>query len=42
MSPQKADFAQGEAPAALAEVIVGPTCSGLSGPGVLTPEMVAR
>jgi malate dehydrogenase (oxaloacetate-decarboxylating)(NADP+) len=42
MTPQKAEFAQGDAPATLAEVIAGADLFlGLSGPGVLTPEMVA-
>ena len=43
MTPQKEAFAQGDAPATLAEVIEGADLFlGLSGPGVLTPEMVAR
>lgn len=43
MTPQKAAFAQGTHPATLTEVIVGADLFlGLSGPGVLTPEMVAR
>ncbi|GAB1480861.1 NADP-dependent malic enzyme [Paracoccaceae bacterium] len=42
-SPQKAEFAQGTVPATLADVIGGADLFlGLSGPGVLTPEMVAR
>jgi malate dehydrogenase (oxaloacetate-decarboxylating)(NADP+) len=42
MTPQKAAFAQGTAPATLAEVIAGADLFlGLSGPGVLTPDMVA-
>ncbi|MFO1174398.1 MAG: NADP-dependent malic enzyme [Paracoccaceae bacterium] len=43
MTTQKAEFAQGDQPANLAEVIDGADLFlGLSGPGVLTPEMVAR
>ncbi|WP_126978242.1 NADP-dependent malic enzyme [Frigidibacter oleivorans] len=43
MTPQKAAYAQGDSPATLAEVIEGADLFlGLSGPGVLTPEMVAR
>jgi malate dehydrogenase (oxaloacetate-decarboxylating)(NADP+) len=43
MTPQKAEYAQGTAPATLADVIDGADLFlGLSGPGVLTPEMVAR
>jgi len=43
MTAQKADYAQGTTPATLAEVIEGADLFlGLSGPGVLTPEMVAR
>jgi len=43
MTPQKAEFAQGTAPATLADVIAGADLFlGLSGPGVLTPDMVAR
>jgi malate dehydrogenase (oxaloacetate-decarboxylating)(NADP+) len=42
MTAEKAAFAQGEAPATLAEVIGGADLFlGLSGPGVLTPAMVA-
>ena len=42
MTPQKAEYAQGTTPATLAEVIAGADLFlGLSGPGVLTPEMVA-
>ena len=42
MTPQKAAYAQGTAQATLAEVIAGADLFlGLSGPGVLTPEMVA-
>jgi malate dehydrogenase (oxaloacetate-decarboxylating)(NADP+) len=41
MTPQKAAYAQGSTPATLAEVIVGADLFlGLSGPGVLTPQMV--
>ena len=41
MTEQKAAFAQGSTPKTLAEVIVGADLFlGLSGPGVLTPEMV--
>jgi malate dehydrogenase (oxaloacetate-decarboxylating)(NADP+) len=43
MTPQKAAYAQGTAPATLDEVIDGADLFlGLSGPGVLTPEMVGR
>ena len=43
MTPQKADYAQGTTPATLDSVIAGADLFlGLSGPGVLTPEMVAR
>jgi malate dehydrogenase (oxaloacetate-decarboxylating)(NADP+) len=43
MTPQKAAFAQGTVPATLAEVIArADLFLGLSGPGVLTPEMVAQ
>jgi malate dehydrogenase (oxaloacetate-decarboxylating)(NADP+) len=43
MTPQKANFAQGTAPLTLADVITGADLFlGLSGPGVLTPEMVAE
>ncbi len=42
MTPQKAAFAQGSAPATLSDVIHGADLFlGLSGPGVLTPDMVA-
>jgi len=42
MTPQKEAFAQGTAPATLSDVIGGADLFlGLSGPGVLTPEMVA-
>ncbi len=41
MTAQKADYAQGTTPASLADVIAGADLFlGLSGPGVLTPEMV--
>ncbi|MBS1303351.1 NADP-dependent malic enzyme [Loktanella sp. SALINAS62] len=41
MTPQKAAYAQGSAPRALADVIAGADLFlGLSGPGVLTPDMV--
>jgi malate dehydrogenase (oxaloacetate-decarboxylating)(NADP+) len=41
MTPQKAAFAQGTTPATLADVIAGADLFlGLSGPGVLTPDMV--
>jgi malate dehydrogenase (oxaloacetate-decarboxylating)(NADP+) len=41
MSQQKAEYAQGTQPATLSEVISGADLFlGLSGPGVLTPEMV--
>ncbi len=43
MTPQKAAYAQGSEPRTLAEVIDGADLFlGLSGPGVLSPEMVAR
>ena len=43
MTPQKAAFAQGNAPAGLTDVIAGADLFlGLSGPGVLTSEMVAK
>ncbi len=43
MSPQKAAYAQGTVPATLGDVIDGADLFlGLSGPGVLKPEMVAR
>jgi malate dehydrogenase (oxaloacetate-decarboxylating)(NADP+) len=43
MTPQKAAFAQGTTPATLDQVIDGADLFlGLSGPGVLTPAMVAR
>ncbi len=43
MTPQKDRFAQGTAPATLADVIKGADLFlGLSGPGVLTPAMVAQ
>ncbi len=43
MTPQKEAFAQGTAPATLADVIGGADLFlGLSGPGVLTPAMVAQ
>jgi malate dehydrogenase (oxaloacetate-decarboxylating)(NADP+) len=43
MTPQKAEYAQPGGPRSLAEVIDGADLFlGLSGPGVLTPEMVAR
>lgn len=42
MTPQKAEFAQGDKPASLSEVIRGADLFlGLSGPGVLTPDMVS-
>jgi malate dehydrogenase (oxaloacetate-decarboxylating)(NADP+) len=42
-SPQKAAYAQGNASATLGDVIAGADLFlGLSGPGVLTPEMVAQ
>jgi len=42
MTPQKSEYAQGNKPASLQEVIKGADLFlGLSGPGVLTPEMVA-
>ncbi|WP_300519378.1 NADP-dependent malic enzyme [Aliiroseovarius sp.] len=43
MTPQKAEYAQGQSPATLDEVIEGADLFlGLSGPGVLKPEMVAK
>jgi malate dehydrogenase (oxaloacetate-decarboxylating)(NADP+) len=43
MTPQKAEYAQGTTPADLADVIEGADLFlGLSGPGVLTPEMVTK
>ncbi|TGD64639.1 NADP-dependent malic enzyme [Tabrizicola sp. WMC-M-20] len=43
MSPQKEAFAQGTTPATLGDVIAGADLFlGLSGPGVLTQDMVAR
>ncbi|MBQ1202454.1 MAG: NADP-dependent malic enzyme, partial [Loktanella sp.] len=43
MTPQKAEYAQGTTPASLADVIAGADLFlGLSGPGVLRPEMVAK
>ncbi len=43
MTPQKAAFAQGTTPASLTDVIGGADMFlGLSGPGVLTAEMVAK
>ncbi len=43
MTPQKAEYAQGHAPAGLDDVIAGADLFlGLSGPGVLKPEMVAK
>ncbi|HEV8034054.1 NADP-dependent malic enzyme [Yoonia sp.] len=43
MTPQKAEYAQGTTPTTLAEVIEGADLFlGLSGPGVLKPEMVAK
>ncbi len=43
MTAQKAEYAQGTQPRTLAEVIEGADLFlGLSGPGVLTPEMVAK
>ncbi|MGV6888088.1 NADP-dependent malic enzyme [Rhodophyticola sp. SM2404] len=43
MTPQKADYAQGESAATLADVIEGADLFlGLSGPGVLTQDMVAK
>ncbi|MCC7320274.1 MAG: NADP-dependent malic enzyme [Rubellimicrobium sp.] len=43
MTPQKAAFAQGNAPRDLIDVIEGADLFlGLSGPGVLTPEMVQK
>ncbi|MEI2685995.1 MAG: NADP-dependent malic enzyme [Cypionkella sp.] len=42
-SPQKAAFAQGNTPATVGDVIGGADLFlGLSGPGVLTPEMVSK
>jgi len=43
MTPQKAEYAQGTTAATLMDVIEGADLFlGLSGPGVLTPEMVAK
>jgi len=43
MTPQKADYAQGTTPATLDDVIGGADMFlGLSGPGVLKPEMAAK
>lgn len=43
MTPQKEDYAQGTSPATLDQVIEGADLFlGLSGPGVLTPEMVGK
>ena len=43
MTDQKAEYAQGSAPATLDQVIEGADMFlGLSGPGVLTPDMVAK
>lgn len=43
MTPQKAEYAQGTKPATLGDVIDGADLFlGLSGPGVLKPEMVAK
>jgi malate dehydrogenase (oxaloacetate-decarboxylating)(NADP+) len=43
MTPQKQAFAQGSSPATLDDVIAGADLFlGLSGPGVLTPDMVAK
>ncbi len=43
MTPQKAEFAQGKTPATLDDVIGGADMFlGLSGPGVLKPEMAAK
>ncbi|MGB0959775.1 MAG: NADP-dependent malic enzyme [Halocynthiibacter sp.] len=43
MTPQKADFAQGNSAKALGDVIEGADLFlGLSGPGVLKPDMVAK
>ena len=43
MTPQKAEYAQGTTPATLMDVIDGADLFlGLSGPGVLKPEMVAK
>ena len=43
MTDQKAEYAQGTTPATLSDVITGADMFlGLSGPGVLTPEMVSK
>ena len=43
MTPQKADYAQGSAPATLGDVIEGADLFlGLSGPNILKPEMVRK
>ncbi|MCF2905305.1 NADP-dependent malic enzyme [Octadecabacter sp. CECT 8868] len=43
MTPQKAEYAQGKTPATLGDVIEGADMFlGLSGPGVLKPDMVAK
>ena len=43
MTDQKAAYAQGSTPATLSDVIIGADLFlGLSGPGVLTPDMVAQ
>ncbi len=43
MTDQKAEYAQGSTPATLADVIAGADMFlGLSGPGVLTPDLVAK
>ena len=43
MTPQKAEYAQGTTPATLGDVIAGADLFlGLSGPGVLKPDMVAK
>ncbi len=43
MTPQKADYARGTSPASLDDVIEGADLFlGLSGPGVLTPDMVKK
>ncbi|MDX8351136.1 NADP-dependent malic enzyme [Cognatiyoonia sp. IB215182] len=43
MTPQKAEYAQGTTPATLDDVIAGADLFlGLSGPGVLKPDMVAK
>ncbi|WP_333715198.1 NADP-dependent malic enzyme [Yoonia sp.] len=43
MTPQKAEYAQGTTPATLDDVIAGADLFlGLSGPGVLKPQMVAK